>query len=157
MYSLIFSDSHSATYWQQEVTCFILSLITPIIIKYLHLKLTKLRHKTLVMLHSPTETQPDMRGGARACSSLLAVLIRARALQCEGPMVSVEIIRARALTSAKPYCFCPDYSFFSSLTKTAFLPPWTCLKSHQSLHASQTRRKIWYFRVFINGHGKMAL
>ena len=79
---------------------------------------------------------------ARARSSLLAALIR-----------------ARALAVRRPYCICRNfyyYYYFSSDKVMAFLPPLTCPKSHQILHPSQAWRKILYLMVCINGRGKMA-
>ena len=93
---------------------------------------------------SPTATLPDGCGGARARSSPLAALIRARAPN-----------GARTYCNWRNYYYYYYYYYFCGKTK-GFLRPWTFSTPHQTLHKNQSRWKIWYFIVFATGRGPTA-
>ena len=66
-------------------------------------------------------------------------------------MLLAALIRARALHSAKPYCYRCVSSSSSSAERNAFLRGKTYSKTHETLHAHPVWRKISYFNICKRG------
>ena len=90
-------------------------------------------------ISTSTATRPDARMGARARSSLLAALIRARALKVRSPIVSVLI-----------------FPFLLSGKWIAFLTAFPDKKFFLALQTVQAWWKFKYFIVLMSGRGQMA-
>ena len=139
----IYSHGYIATFWSKGVS----PIIWISVRKFCLLLFFSAQQSCNCTSTSPSVQQEFRHApGARARSSLLAALIRARAhTVCEDPLVIALFIRARSTEVRRPYCICKDYCSLFIIILTpythAFFGALTCSKTHEICHAHWNWRK----------------